>query len=149
MSPALTPAQRHTLAAALERVLPGGGDGPGATDAHAIGYAEFLLRHPRFAPALGAFETGLGFLDTLARALAGHPFAACAPAEQDAVLAQMQRLPHPSVQRFFVILVRMALDGFLGAPTYGGNRDGVGWRFVGFTPHPMTTGAPAGGGGAA
>jgi gluconate 2-dehydrogenase gamma chain len=130
----------------MERILPGGSDGPGATEAGAAGYADWIATQPRFASARGAFCTGLSLLDTLAGSTPGRSFAECGPEEQDAILERVQHTPHPSVQRFFLLLVRMTLDGFLAAPEYGGNRDGVGWRSIGFTPHPLTRGAPPAGG---
>jgi gluconate 2-dehydrogenase gamma chain len=139
--PELSAAQRATLGAAMERILPGG-DGPGATDANALGYVDWLTRQPRFAPAAHTLATGLALLDSMAAATAGAPFAACPPAGQDEVLRRVQMTPHPTVQRFFVMLVRMTLDGFLGAPAYGGNRGGSGWAYIGFDPHPYTAAGP-------
>jgi hypothetical protein len=31
-------------------------------------------------------------------------------------------------------LVSLAINGFLSDPKYGGNRDGSGWRYIGFVP---------------
>jgi gluconate 2-dehydrogenase gamma chain len=35
---------------------------------------------------------------------------------------------------FFQRLVTLTLEGFLSDPQYGGNRNQVGWRFIGRTP---------------
>ena len=136
---ALTPARRRALAAAMERILPSGGDGsPGAAEAHAVGFADFIVGRAPFAPAAPALETGLALLDTLARATAGADFADCGPGERDAVLLRVRETPHPTVQRFFTVLVRLSVTGFLCHPAYGGNRGGAGWAFIGFAPHPHT-----------
>ncbi len=68
----------------------------------------------------------------------GSDFVACDGARQDAVLRVVQETPHPSVQRFFEVLLRVTLSGYLCAPACGGNRGGVGWRHLGFVPHPFT-----------
>jgi gluconate 2-dehydrogenase gamma chain len=125
----------------MERILPGG-DGPGATDAHAVGYADWLVGHPQFASVRAVLSTGLALVETLAVSTAGKPFPECGPREQDEVLRRVQQTPHPTVQRFFVLLVRLTIDGFLGAPRYGGNRNRVGWEYIGFMPHHLTVDAP-------
>ena len=142
-APGLTDAERRTLAAAMDRVLPGG-EGPGAAGANAVGYAEWAARQPGFGePARHALATGLRLLDSLAAALWERPFAECAADERDAVLRRVEETPHPTIQRFFVLLVRMTVTGLFCAPSYGGNRGGAGWAWIGFAPHPWTAAAEA------
>lgn len=144
MSAPLCAARRRTLAAAMDRVLPGGEAFPGAAGAHAVGFAEWLAREGELAPAAPVLAAGLALLDALAAALAGREFAACAPEERDEVLRRVRATPHPTVQRFFVMLVRMTLTGCFGPPEYGGNRGGAGWEAAGFHPRPPTAGAGPG-----
>ncbi|MGH7718256.1 MAG: gluconate 2-dehydrogenase subunit 3 family protein [Gemmatimonadaceae bacterium] len=140
----LTDEQRQMLAAAMERILPAG-RGPGATDADAIGYVEWWTQQDRFQSYVPCLATGLALLESVAVTMWGKSFVACTALEQDAVLRQLQNVPHATVQRFFVMLVRMTLAGFLCAPSYGGNRAGVGWEYIGFTPRPPTAGATTNG----
>jgi gluconate 2-dehydrogenase gamma chain len=35
---------------------------------------------------------------------------------------------------FFQRLVTLTLEGYLSDPKYGGNRDWIGWQFIGRTP---------------
>lgn len=133
----MTAERRRTLAAAMDRILPPDG-GPGASDAHAIGYVDWLIGQIFFRRAARELDAGLDLLDSLAAALWKKEFAACDAVERDAILAEVQRVPHPVAQRFFRMLVHMTLAGFLCSPEYGGNRGCVGWRFIGFTPHPVT-----------
>ncbi|WP_420125462.1 gluconate 2-dehydrogenase subunit 3 family protein [Longimicrobium sp.] len=131
----MTPGERQTLAAAMDRVLPPE-PGPGASDANAIGYVDWLIgTEGRSGAALGP---GLALLDSIAEGTCGRPFAACSPAERDQVLARMQDVPHPTAQRFFRSLVMMTVTGFLCAPRHGGNRGRAGWNAIGFVPHPLT-----------
>ena len=141
--PFLSREQQRTLAAAMGRILPSG-DGPGATEANAIGYADWITRQCCFRPSAACFMTGLGLLDGVSNAAYGRAFVVCDAAEQDEVLATICAMPHPTVQRFFAMLVRMAITGFLCPPHYGGNQDEVGWQFIGFVPHPMTRAGNAG-----
>lgn len=129
----LTPAQGRTLIAMAERILPADDALPGATDA---GAAWFVDR------ALGSFFSGmadpvrafLDDLDTRAQDDGGPASFVDLPAErQDAILTDVQ-----DSQPFF--LVRMlVVYGTFSDPSYGGNRDRVGWRIAGYTPEPVYT----------
>ncbi|MCP6401410.1 gluconate 2-dehydrogenase subunit 3 family protein, partial [Klebsiella pneumoniae] len=59
-----------------------------------------------------------------------------APQQQDAVLAAMEggKLPvsDAPITDFFNLLLSNAIEGFFADPIYGGNRDKVGWKLVGF-----------------
>ena len=46
------------------------------------------------------------------------------------------RVGRRSSRRFFTLLLTFTLEGFFSDPVYGGNRDGVGWRFIGFSIRP-------------
>ena|SRR3989442_11136069 len=127
----MTPEERETLLAVMERIVPAD-DFPGATDAGAIDYAEWVNRQPWFQSVYPRFAAGLGLLDSLALGLWGRPFPRCRAEEQDVVLQRLQAIPHPAVQRFFGMVVKMTLAGFLCSPDYGGNRGRVGWSYIGF-----------------
>lgn len=137
----LTEQQRRVLVAATERVLPSG-----AAEADVVAYADWMAGEGCFQPAVRRLATGLDLLDSLAGTLWNRGFAACLPAEQDAVLERVQGTPHPTMQRFFATLVTVTLSGFLCPPGYGGNRGGRGWRYIGFAPRPPTSGAEERGG---
>jgi hypothetical protein len=137
----VTPAQRATLAAAMDRILPGA-RGAGATAADAVSYTDWLFANDAFASAEAKVAAGVSLLDSLARGMWETDFAACGPGERDAVLARLTEVPHRTAQRFFTDLVLLSLTGFLCAPRYGGNAGGIGWKSIGFAPHPNTEGAP-------
>jgi hypothetical protein len=129
----LSDSQLRTLAAAMERILPAGDD-PGASDANAIGFVEWMMRQGSSASVVADLEAALTFIDSLAMALCQREFVACGPEQQKLVLQRMEATPHPRVQRYFGILVKTTLAGFLCPPEYGGNRDERGWRSIGHTP---------------
>jgi hypothetical protein len=131
----LTGEQRRTLAAALERILPSD-DGSGAAEAGSVRYAERVMAEPRFAEGAARLLGGLELLDSLAAGLWEERFSACTADQRDAVLRQLQMIPHPTAQRFFPLLVKVAVTGFLCAPEQGGNRGGAGWEYIGFDPRP-------------
>jgi len=68
------------------------------------------------------------------------PFDQLAPREQDEVLKGLEggriELPSVSAKLFFGLLLRNTMEGFFADPIYGGNRDKVGWRLIGFPGVP-------------
>jgi len=55
---------------------------------------------------------------------------------RDQVLQALEKgeieLPHASADAFFTMLVQNTVEGFLADPLYGGNRDFIGWKLIGF-----------------
>lgn len=129
----LTATQRETLAAAAARILPSD-DGPGAAEAGVADYVVAALGEERLNGWLPFFVHGLDRLDSVSRETLGKRFLEAAPAEQDEILRQIQGAPEPHLRHFFGQLVRLCVEGFAGDPRYGGNRDRLGWRYVGY-PH--------------
>ena len=70
----------------------------------------------------------------MAAAQYGKDFCVCDAVERDDIIRAISRVPHPLVERFFLMLVRLTIAGFLCEPRYGGNRDEVGWQFLGCRP---------------
>ena len=66
----------------------------------------------------------------------GRAFDLLTPEQQDAVLHSMEEdkieLESVSARLFFGLLWRNTVEGFFADPMYGGNRDKVGWRLIGF-----------------
>ena len=59
-----------------------------------------------------------------------------APADQDALLKRLEKgelaLAGVDGKAFFAQLLQNTLEGFWSDPIYGGNRDLVGWKLIGF-----------------
>jgi gluconate 2-dehydrogenase gamma chain len=66
----------------------------------------------------------------------GKPFNALAAAQQDEVLRELDEgklvLESTRAQLFFNLLLGNTIEGFFSDPIYGGNRDKIGWKLVGF-----------------
>jgi gluconate 2-dehydrogenase gamma chain len=58
------------------------------------------------------------------------------PEQQDEILHALEsdniELPSVSAKLFFGLLWRNTQEGFLSDPIYGGNRDKIGWKLIGF-----------------
>src|SRR5687767_357819 len=65
-----------------------------------------------------------------------------APGEQDEVLKGLEsgavELPSLSSKLFFGLLLRNTMEGYFADPIYGGNRDKVGWKLIGFPGVPAS-----------
>lgn len=135
----LTAERRRTLHAVVARILPGT-DGPGATEVDAAAAVEGAMAERTMRRLGGAIEQLLDRLD--AEAVAAHTtaFAACAPEEQDELLRRIEAEPNPWTQFLFRYLIAFSLEGLLGDPARGGNRDGKGWAFVGLRVDDVRTG---------
>jgi gluconate 2-dehydrogenase gamma chain len=151
--------EARVIEAAVARLIPADDTGPGAKEASvpvfidlqlgsAWGNGDHLYTHPPFAegtPQQGyqlaftpaeMFRLGLAELDESARKVHGAAFADLSAEQQDALLALAQQgkldfgvLPSAV---FFGALLDATMEGFFSDPIYGGNRDKIGWKLVGF-----------------
>ena len=131
--------QWSTLRAACSRLVPSDGE-PGADEANVTAYIDAQLAAPPVASFRSELAEGLRQMNLLARRFGKPSFVALGHHEQDQVLHQLQRgMPlgrRQDSRHLFLVLLTLTLEGFLCDPVYGGNRDKVGWRFIGFNPRP-------------
>jgi len=102
----------------------------------------------RIATLRERYRTGAAELDRVAGERFGARFAELEDERQDAVLAELERGATLTRERtqaailedelpFFALLALHTRQAFYSDPVYGGNRDQVGWRHIGF-PGPAT-----------
>ena len=88
-----------------------------------------------FTPA-ELFRTALRAIADDLRGANRGSFAKLAPQDQDAYLKRLESesrdLGGVPSNTFFQSLLEMTLEGFFSDPVYGGNKDMVGWKLVGF-----------------
>jgi gluconate 2-dehydrogenase gamma chain len=124
-----TPAQAVMVEAMTACIIPTD-DSPGAREA---GVARFIDRWlSRYEPEnKAAYATGLQDLERRTRSR--HPrapsFASLTEAQQSALLRSIE------ASDFFRLVRNHTVMGYLGAPSYGGNRNEVGWKAIGFQNH--------------
>ncbi len=121
--------QREILSAAVERLL------PGANEAGVLAYMNHWLGQEPFVPVRNYLAHGAKHLDGVSKKKKKKPFVKCSGTAQDEIL---KMFAHGKVKvgkfngnTFFQQLMELTLEGFLSDPRYGGNRDRVGWQFVG------------------
>ena len=84
-----------------------------------------------------AFDRGLAAIDEHATGRYGAPFPALPAGLQDQVLAELERgavatPPDLDPAQFFALLIETCVEGVFSDPSYGGNRNGEAWAWIGF-----------------
>ncbi|HYI00202.1 gluconate 2-dehydrogenase subunit 3 family protein [Hyalangium sp.] len=121
-----------TVAAACERILPRDED-PGAKDTNVPAYLDRMLQTPELKQMKSDFLQGLSALERRSRSMFQKGFVEAAPEQQDELLTLFKDSGSGTGEaHFYELLVVLTLEGFLGDPSYGGNKDRAGWRLVGF-----------------
>lgn len=131
-----------TIEAVTARVFPGDPASPGAREAGVVDYIDRAIAG--FSTELQPlYRRGIVELDRLAVTRHGGPFRDLTEEDQDALLAGLDGSAHSEpgsgergatdlLVRFFAVVREHTLEGMFGDPAYGGNRDAVGWRLIGF-----------------
>ena len=130
----LTAAEADLLDAVVARLIPTDANGPGAAEARAVHYIDRALGGP-LASSRQAYTSGLAALDQYARSSHGKPFAGLAPADQDAVLTDVESgeaAGFTGSAAFFALVLSHTHQGTFGDPYYGGNANFVGWDLIGY-----------------
>ncbi|MFP4343652.1 MAG: gluconate 2-dehydrogenase subunit 3 family protein [Anaerolineales bacterium] len=83
------------------------------------------------------YRTGLQALDAYTQQQYGGDFVELSEAEQEAVVealveGEAEGFEPFGAHQFFQVLRRGTMEGMFSDPVYGGNRDKIGWRLVGF-----------------
>jgi gluconate 2-dehydrogenase gamma chain len=130
----LTPEEAATLEAMTARLIP---TDPGSPGARRLGPAHYIDR--ALGGALAGFRdgyrAGLSSVDVYARSTKGAPFAQLAPADQDAILNDLERNAAPGFENsaaFFNVVLSHTMQGTFSDPFYGGNRNFAGWDLIGY-----------------
>ena len=119
--------------AAAARIFPTT-DTPGAREAGVIHYIDRTLKD-HYPKQIASYRDGCAAIDRHAGMTFGRSFIALTPDEQDAVLTDFDKARVPDFEDakdFFALLRKHTMEGVFCEPMYGGNRELVGWRLVGF-----------------
>lgn len=140
----LSHAQFVVIEALAARIIPGTPEDPGAREAGAAVYVDRALSG-KYADLQTLYRIGLAALDEHCRQQRGRGFEELDSDIQDAVLEEISELqavaPMVASDRpraggeldyFFNVVREHVIQGTFCDPIYGGNRDGIGWKLVGF-----------------
>jgi len=125
----------RTLEAVASRVLPSDELGPGAREANVGRALRTTLADPRMKNLVPLMNRASGFLVRYAQSEKKKAdFVALSVEEQDEILNRLAtnaaRPDGFSGQAFMQVMVALTLEGFLGDPRHGGNKDKVAWKWL-------------------
>jgi gluconate 2-dehydrogenase gamma chain len=123
----LTASEGETLRAIVARLIPADENGQGALEARADRYIDRGLSGA-LKSSRSAYATGLAAVNAQAQSAKGALFAKLSPADQDAVLTNVQQTSAP----FFNMVRTHTIQGTFSDPFYGGNANFVGWEMIGY-----------------
>lgn len=155
-----TAAELAFVSAAVARLIPADDLGPGALEAGAVVFidrqlagdygrgASWYMQGPwskgestqgyqsRHTPA-SLYRAAIREIDqAVASAHSGAGFAKLPASDQDTWLGRLEKgeveLASIEPKTFFKLLLQNTLEGFWSDPIYGGNRDMIGWKLIGF-----------------
>ncbi len=131
----------QTIAAVQARLFPDDGNGPGARAIRATAYLQQAMRLPRFPQEERTFLLqGPAWLNELAREAHGADFPALSADRQEVLLQRIAR--SRAGENWLSLLLLYIFEALLTAPVYGGNPDGIGWRWLAHNPgFPLPTAA--------
>lgn len=126
---ALTSEEAAVLEAAASRIIPSD-DTPGAKEAGVIYFIDraFSTFQKDDLPLARKLVTDLNRRARRRKRDVAN-FAALSPADQDAILRQIEKTDSFGGLRYLTIV------GMFANPSWGGNRDMVGWKLLGYMPH--------------
>ena len=154
----LNESERRFLLAAVERLIPADEKWPGAAEAGVVNYidlqmagqwgkGELLYRHGPFrkgTPSQGyqleytpaeLFRRSILAIDKHF-SVQGKLFDQLSPAEKDAYLTRLEKgnidLDGVPSNTFFDFLLKHTVEGFFSDPIYGGNKNKIAWKMIGF-----------------
>jgi gluconate 2-dehydrogenase gamma chain len=139
----LTAAEAATLDAIAARLIPSDESGPGAREARAARYIDRALGGA-LAESREAYRSGLAEVDAYARSSRGASFPQLRPADQDAVLRDMEAgaaTGFSGAAAFFNLVRAHTIQGTFSDPFYGGNANFVGWDLIGYPGLRLAAGA--------
>ncbi len=133
----LSSGQWRTVEAISGRILPAD-DAPGAIEAGCVNFIDKALANED-AALRAQYEVGLAGVDAVTRRRFAKPFVELEAPQQDEILAALEDgkaegWPEGDVrsEEFFETVRLHTVYGFLADPRYGGNRDFLGWKLMGY-----------------
>lgn len=141
----LSPTQRRQVAAVFEAIWPGGQANPGARDAGAADYLDLLLGcadsvyydianwRPQYVAGLAMLSAAALTRPGLAKPLEQLTVPEMTGLLQDLAAGTLGGFPDAAWQKqFFATLRAHAIEGCLADARWGGNQNGVIWKWLGY-----------------
>ncbi len=134
IQPGFTVKQKQILVAVAEHLLPKGSDSPGATDIHAVAYLESAIFRPGFAASTRNFIVNRAqTLHEASMERFDQTFYELESAQKEVLLRYVADRTAWG-PNWISSLLSYILEALLSDPVYGGNPDGIGWKWLEHQP---------------
>ena len=128
-----TVARWQLIEAVQAQLFPSEPNSPGAREINALAYLQWVVSDDKIDPEERAFILrGCDWLEALTRERTGRGFTQLAAAEQAEMLGQIAR--SEAGENWLSTLLLYLFEALLSDPVYGGNPQGIGWRWLGHRP---------------
>lgn len=128
----MTPGQWRLLQAVQAHLFPTEAGAPGAAEIRAAVYLGLVLQVPGHDPEEAVFiREGLESLEALVRREYGRPFTGLDEGGREAVLREFEA---GEGAHWLHRILEYLLEALLTDPVYGGNPQGIGWRWLDHRP---------------
>lgn len=122
-----------TLDVVLRHLLPSEPDSPGAAEINALDYLRFVVDDPKVSAEDRAFIVqGSQWLNELAQQTHASDFIGLDDQRREQLLRRTAA--SAAGENWLSTLISYLLESLLTAPAYGGNPDGIGWRWLSYVP---------------
>lgn len=123
----------RTLGLVQEHLFPSEPQAPGAQEIHALRYLHFVMGWEGTDPAeIEILRTGLAHLRAIATRSAGRAFDDLDAQGRDQSLRTLEA--EEGGTEWILLVLDYIFEALLADPVYGGNPDGIGWRWLAYEP---------------
>lgn len=130
---ALPDDQQAVLAAVQQHLFPSEPGIPGASEINALAYLNNVLADPKMDEEEKAFiRNGTEWLEELVREEQGGAFTGLNAAQREQMLRRIEQ--SSAGENWLATLLLYLFEALLSDPVYGGNPDGIGWRWLEHQP---------------
>ncbi len=113
--------------------MPSEPNAPGARDVNATRYLQWVLSDPRLAlEQKQFFANGADQLHKLSYDKLQKPFQALNEKQRESILRQLEQMPGGG--DWLRELLHYLFEAMFTDPVYGGNPNGIGWKWIGHRP---------------
>ena len=122
-----------TIVHVQEHLFPAEKDSPGARDIHALEYLRAMMDAPDFdKDEHDLIYNGVGWLNDLAKQQYAKKFIQLDTDAKEKILRRVET--SRAGENWLSVLLTYLLEALLTDPVYGGNPDGIGWKWLQHQP---------------
>ena len=122
-----------TIAAVQEHLFPADKDSPGASDIQALNYLQNMINAPDIEDSeRESIKNGSKWLNDLSIQIYNKNFTELGETNREKVLRRIEN--SRAGRRWLSLLMTYLIEALLSEPVYGGNKNGIGWKWLEHQP---------------